>query len=257
VARTAKNLKSKSARAEKAEIFSLPKDFRSALNKCREAAEQGTAKDVTYLWIAVSAKGVGHTEHERPDAAVLSLENWLNIVDEAASLGANWVVVTLTTKLSSFPDVWEICRWAQDTHGMMVGIHLGVDTVEPADAEKILALNHSKVRLLVRSESLEKLASLEEQGVLLWTANPQPDGEKPNCQGPTRMIYVNSEGNLYTCGLVEGRSDYLMGSVLHDRLNHIVKSPTVRHCVEEDLHKVAPGCDGCPALIANYFTANL
>jgi radical SAM protein with 4Fe4S-binding SPASM domain len=246
-----------SARADKAEMFALPKDFRNALNKCREQAEQGSAKDVTYLWIAVSGKGVGRTEHERSDAAALSPEEWLNVIDEAAALGANWVVLTISTTLSRFADVWDICRWAQDTHGMMVGIHLGVDEVSPADVENILSLNVDKLRMLVRSESLEKLAFLKDQGVELWTANPQPDGEKPNCQGPSRMIYVNAEGNLYTCGLVEGKSDYLMGSVLHDRLNHVIKSQGVRHCVEEDLHKVAPGCDGCPALIANYFTTNL
>jgi radical SAM protein with 4Fe4S-binding SPASM domain len=239
-------------------MFALPKDFRNALNNCRAKAEdQGTAKDVAYLWIAVSPAGVGRTGHEDSDAAVLTLQDWLNVVDEAASLGANWVVLTLTTTLSQFSDIWEICRWAQDTHGMMVGIHLGVDEISEKDTQQILSMNLAKLRLLVRRESLEKLAFIEKHGVTLWTANPQPDGVKPNCQGPTRMIYVNAEGNLYTCGLVEGKSDYLMGSVLHDRLNHVIKSDSVRHCVEEDLHRVAPGCDGCPALIANYFSANL
>ena len=257
MAKPAKNVKNKSEGAEKGEMFALPKDFKNALNKCREQAEQGSAKDVTYLWIAVSRKGVGRTVHEASDAAVLSVEDWLNVVDEAASLGANWMILTVTTKLSKFPEIWDICRWAQDTHGMMVGMHLGIDEVGAGDVEQILSLNVSKLRLLVRKASLEKLAFLEKLGVELWTANPQPDGEKPNCQGPSRMIYVNAEGNLYTCGLVEGKSDYLMGSVLHDRLNHIVKKGTVRHCVEEDLHKVAPGCDGCPALIANYFSTNL
>ncbi len=257
VAKQVKQKTSISSRLGQEGVFDLPKDFRNALNNCRQNAEKISAKDVTYLWIAVTRKGLGRTEHESADAAVLTLEDWLNVVDEAASLGANWMVLTLATKLSTFSEIWEICRWAQDTHGMMVGIHLGVEEVSGADAQRILSMKLDKLRLLVRSESLETLAFLEKEGVILWTANPQADGMKPNCQGPSRMIYVNAEGNLYTCGLVEGRSDYLMGSVLHDRLNHVIKSSTVRHCVEEDLHRVAPGCDGCPALIANYFSTNL
>jgi radical SAM protein with 4Fe4S-binding SPASM domain len=257
VAKSVKPSKSSATRLAKDKLFALPKNFKNALTDCRTQAEQGTAKDVTYLWIAVSGQGVGSTGTERSEVAKLNLEDWMNVVDESASLGANWLVLTLTTKLSQFSEIWEICRWAQDTHGMMVGIHLGVDEVTPEDTKHLLSLNLSKFRLLVRNESIEKLAFLEKQGVVLWTANPQPDGVKPNCQGPARMIYVNAEGNLYTCGLVDGKKDYLMGSVLHDRLKHVMKSPSVRHCVEEDLHRVTSGCDGCPALIANYFSANL
>ena len=239
-------------------IFALPKEFKNALHHCRTQAQHGTAKDVTYLWIAVSNAGVGKTGRETDNAAALSLEDWLNVVDEAASLGANWIVLTLTTSLSHFSEIWEICRWAQETHGMAVGLHLGADDdVDDHAREHLAALNKDRLRLLVRKESLAKLAALEKEGIVLWTANPQPDGEKPNCQGPSRMIYVNAEGNLYTCGLVEGKSDYLMGSVLHDRLKRVIKSPSVRHCVEEDLHRVTSGCDGCPALIANYFSTNL
>ncbi len=238
-------------------LFDLPKDFKSALNNCRTQVEKETAKDVTYLWIAVSGDGVGRTGQEKCAVKTLALEDWLNVVDEAASLGANWVVLTLTTRLSQFSEIWEICRWAQETHGMMVGLHLGIEEVTPEDTQHLLSMNLDKMRLLVRRESLEKLAPLERQGVTLWTANPQPDGVKPNCQGPSRMIYVNAEGNLYTCGLVEGKPDYLMGSVMHDRLKHVLKSPSVRHSVEEHLHRVTPECDGCPALIANYFSTNL
>ena len=241
----------------KENLFALPKDFKNALSNCRTQAESGAAKDVSYLWIAVSKDSFGNAGQESRGAAALSVEDWLNVVDESASLGVNWVVLTLTTKLSHFSEIWTICQWAQDTHGMMVGIHLAVDEVTDADTQHLLSLNPEKLRLLVRSESLEKLAFLKDKGVTLWTANPQPDGVKPNCQGPSRMIYVNAEGNLYTCGLVEGKSDYLMGSVLHDRLKLVMKSPRVRHCVEEDLHRVTPGCDGCPALIANYFSTNL
>jgi len=248
---------SSSARLTKETLFELPKNFKNALTNCREKDTQLSAKDVTYLWIAVSPAGLGRTGQETGTGVVLSVEDWLNVVDESASLGANWIVLTLTTTLSRFSDIWKICQWAQDAHGMMVGLHLSDDEITPEDQTHILALDSGKLRLLVRSESLSKLAALEKKGVILWTANPQPDGVKPNCQGPSRMIYVNAEGNLYTCGLVEGRADYLMGSVLHDRLKHVMSNTSVRHCVEEDLHRVTPGCDGCPALIANYFTANL
>jgi radical SAM protein with 4Fe4S-binding SPASM domain len=257
VAKPVKSSKKTSSHIGKDGLFALPKDFKNALSDCRTQAEQGAGKDVTYLWIAVSGKGVGRKDNDSCDVKTLSVEDWLNVVDESASLGANWVILTVTTRLSQFSEIWEICRWAQDTHGMMVGIHLGVDEVTAEDTQQMLSINLAKFRLLVRTESLEKLADLEKQGVVLWTANPQPDGVKPNCQGPARMIYVNAEGNLYTCGLVEGKSDYLMGSVLHDRLKHVVKSSSVRHCVEEDLHRVTSGCDGCPALIANYFSTNL
>lgn len=237
--------------------FALPKDFKSKLKDCCRKHQDSLKPKVTYLWICVSAKGIGE-QAVTGNGARISLQDWLNIVDESASLGANWLVLTVTTNLSQHSEIWEICRWAQETHGMSVGLHLVKDDLNNDEIALIKGLDTSKVRLLVRRESLEKLKPLDEAGLVLWTANPQTeDGSRPHCQGPSKMIYVNGRGELYTCGLVDGLDQYRMGNVLERRLSQVIEDPALPHLVEEKIHRISPGCDGCPSLVANFFDANL
>ncbi len=250
-----KNDASGTFRAE--DPFALPKNFKTKLKDCCQQREGHDRQQVTYLWVCVSAKGIGEQANTGEGPRIV-LQDWLNIVDESASLGANWIVLTVTTRLSHHRDIWEICRWAQDAHGMMVGLHLVEDDVNEEELALIKGLDTGKVRLLVRGESHEKLGYLKDEGLVLWTANPQPgDGSKPHCQGPAKLIYVNARGELYTCGLVDGLDQYRMGSVLEKQLSQVVKDPALPHSVDEKIHRISPGCDGCPSLVANFFDTNL
>mgnify|MGYP000872868130 FL=1 len=239
------------------ELFTLSRDVRKRLRECCKEGENGQ-RHVMYLWVCVCPRGIGETPAGGDDSRRLSLQDWLNILDEAASLGACWVVLSMTTQLSRHEDLWDICRWAQEAHGMMVGIHLVEDDVTPEETARLKQLDGDRLRLLVRRESLGKLKPLEDQGLVLWTANPQEeDGARPRCQGPSRMIYVNAAGELFTCGLVDGLDQYRMGNALRERLRDVMRDPCVPHSVDESLHRISSGCDGCPSLIANFFDANL
>ena len=155
--------------------------------------------------------------------------------------------------------MWDVCKWAQETHEMMVGLHIKSEKLLRKDVVAIMkALDLDKTRLLARDGVLSRarLREDEKKALIVWSANPQEEGERPNCQGPTRMIFVNSKGVLYTCGLVEGNKAYRMGHVFDAKLERIVADPNLPHHVEDDLHYVTPECDGCPALIANYFFEN-
>ncbi len=232
----------------------LAKNFKQQIKTCCRNSKEGKPDAVTYLWICVSSEGIMHYKDE--GAKQLGMEEWLNVVDEAASLGASWVVLTLSTRLSQHDGVWEICRWAQDAHGMMVGLHLAVEEVNEEELASIKSLDLSKVRILIRREALPALGYLEKEGIQLWTANPQSEGIKPHCQGPAKMIYVNANGMLYTCGLVDGIDQYHMGSVLEKKLRQIMQDKELPHSVEEGIHRISPACDGCPALVANFFSEN-
>lgn len=239
------------------ELFALTRDVRKRLKECCKEAREGK-RQVTYLWVCVCPQGIGEGPSAADGSERLALQDWLGILDEAASLGACWVVFSMTTQLSRHEDIWELCRWAQEAHGMMVGLHLVEDNITSDEAARLKELDGDRLRLLVRRESLEKLKPLEDQGLVLWTANPQEeDGARPHCQGPTRMIYVNAAGELFTCGLVDGLDRYRMGNALRDRLHDVVRDPSLPHAVEESIHRICSGCDGCPSLIANFFSANL
>lgn len=246
---------SATSRAE--DPFALTKNFKTRLKDCCRQHGSHAKPQVTYLWVCVSAKGIGE-QSNTGEGPRISLHDWLNIVDESASLGANWIVLTVTTRLSQHRDIWEICRWAQDAHGMMVGLHLVEDDVNDEELALIKGLDTGKVRVLVRRESQDKLGHLRDEGLVLWTANPQQeDGGRPQCQGPAKLIYVNARGELYTCGLVDGLDQYRMGSVLEKQLRQVVKDPALPHSVDEKIHRISPGCDGCPSLVANFFDTNL
>ena len=237
--------------------FKLAKTFKRKVKECSRDSESGNADQVVFLWICVTSAGLkpglhGNAGNEQP----LSPEQWLNVVDEAASLGANWLVLSLTDPLSKCPHIWEICAWAQRAHDMMVGLHLKDAQLKRGDLTAAKKINPDKTRLLVRADDFDSVQWVEKEGIRIWTANPQANGERPHCQGPRRMIFVNASGVLYTCGLVEGNNAYRMGHVFDGALKRVISDPELPHHVHEDLHIVTPGCDGCPSLIANFFTEN-
>jgi len=236
-------------------------EFRQRVRSCCEEARKVNGKPkVIYLWLCVSERGIGHgpgpvkrTSPRKP----LALDEWLTVVDEAAAMGASWLVLTLLTELGRHPEVFRIAEWAQKTHGMTIGFHLGIPVLTPAECAALDRFDRAKTRLLIRRQDLDKVRDLEQDGFVIWTANPQEDGGKPDCQGPAKMIYVNAEGDLYTCGLVDGNPDYHMGHALERPLKTIITDPSVPHAVDESIHTVSPACDGCPSLVANFFRDNL
>lgn len=241
-------------------LFGLPQKFRRKIRECAKEVEKQHTPDVVFLWVCVGDSGLKPgVKGQQDERQLLTQQEWLTVVDEAASLGANWFVLSFGVSLSECDDIWEVCKWAQDVHGMMVGLHVKTAKLMRRDVEKIKQLNLKKTRILARKGALSrlKLREDEKKELIIWSANPQEDGERPNCQGPTRMIFVNAQGMLYTCGLVEGNDAYRMGHVFDHKMKRIMADQNLPHHVHEELHYVTPECDGCPALIVNYFSENM
>ena len=237
------------------DYFGVAKTLKRRLKECCRETELQEAGNIVYLWACVTAKGLKQgVKGAGHEGKPLPMQQWLNVVDEAASLGANWLVLSLADPLGECEAVWPIGKWAQQVHGMMVGLHLKEgDWLSDKEITLISQLDKKMTRVLIRQPEKEQIRALKGRGITVWSANPQPDGEIPNCQGPTRMIFVNEKGILYTCGLVEGNDTYRMGHVFDSSLKNIISHPDSPRHVHDDIHVIAPGCDGCPALIANFF----
>ncbi|HDP35384.1 MAG TPA: hypothetical protein ENN29_09775 [Candidatus Hydrogenedentes bacterium] len=241
-------------------VFHLPKTLKQKIRECARGEKANSASKVFFLWACVTEKGLKQgVKKTKGKAKKLTKQEWLTVVDEAASLGANWFVLSFGAPLAECGDIWDVCKWAQTAHGMMVGLHVKGSHLTRRDLSYIKALDLRKTRILARKGALRriKLTGDEKESLIVWTANPQAEGERPNCQGPSRMIFVNANGELYTCGLVEGKAEYRMGHVFDRKLGGIISDLDLPHHVDEEIHYVTPECDGCPALIANYFSENL
>ncbi len=240
--------------ASKDGYFGVVKTFKHKLHVCCRDAEQFRKGDIVFLWVYVDAKGLkqGFMEKERGSVPIPT-QQWLSIIDEAASLGANWLVLSLRDALNKCAGVYEICQWAQRVHGMNVGLHLkGCTCPEKDEVALLRKLDRKKTKLLMHCPPGKMPVAKEIDGITVWIANPQPDGEKPKCQGAARMIFVNEKGILYTCGLVEGKEDYRIGHVFDECLKTVLTNPKTPRKVCDDLHKVSSGCDGCPSLVTTF-----
>lgn len=232
--------------------FDLPKRIKKRLAECSETSAQGPADDVKYLWVHVtSSNSEKKSEHSAP--AGLRLEDWLNVVDEAASIGVTWFVISIDTDLSDFPDVWKVAEWAQNVYGITVGIHAVKTGLTKDDVKAIKRLDGNKTRLLVAKQDLKKYSHLEESGIRIREADPRPGEQQTPCEKPNRMVFVNPLGHLYTCGLVEGNEDYRLGHVFNGTLDAILHNNNLPHAVSEQIPREGHGCDGCPPIMARFF----
>lgn len=236
--------------------FKLPKQLRGDIAAAAQKFSESESgpPTVKYVWLYVTENGLAHGRGDEEVGEGLEFDTWLNIIDESASLGAEWLVMYVGTDLSKCPQVWDICKWAQETHGIKVGIHLEGAHVSNGDFEHLADLDASKLFLAVDEDRLESLAFLEERGIRLCRANV-PIGERPepDCKGPATMTCVGANGSLYACGLVLGRERYALGNVQARPLKGIMEDQSLPHVVHRTLEEAEAGCDGCPAQMAKRF----
>jgi radical SAM protein with 4Fe4S-binding SPASM domain len=230
------------ATSEPLEFFSLGRRIRHGLAVCAQTSATRYADDVFYLWMQMGA-GM--------ETRSLSEDEWLNIIDEAASLGVNWLVVTLGPAASRAA-VPAICRWARDTHGMTVCVHAAEGGLRPEEREMLLELRGESCILLVDPAAAGDFADLEAEGVSVAQAAPAVPEEGSACDFPARMVYVDPSGRLYTCGLVAGDEEFYLGSVLDGSLDAIMHNPRLPHCVTPSEPVPGRNCSGCPPLVAQH-----
>ncbi len=227
------------------QVFALPRRLSSSVRKCCASPSAGCAheaQDIQYLWASFKV------DAEKG----LSVDGWLNVVDEAASLGLNFIVFTLEGPLSENPGIWRVCHWAQDTYGITVGIHADAQTITPQDIEAFKRLDQSKARLYVLREHLDLVRPLIQEGVHIGAADPRGEGRanpQPCCDLPNRMIFVDQGGMMYTCKYVEHNDAFRLGHVSEQLFQQIVGDPTLPRTVPGDVPYVSHGCDGCPPIL--------
>jgi radical SAM protein with 4Fe4S-binding SPASM domain len=67
------------------------------------------------------------------------------------------------------------------------------------------------------------------------------------------MVYVNSEGKLYTCGMVDGDAEYHLGDAMCDSMKRVVQDPKRPVAVPLEHARKVNGCDGCPPIVVRRF----
>lgn len=225
---------------------------RKLSQKLRTACECETEGGIKFLWLYVSKHGIGCPLDKEGESSSPTLEHWMNVVDEAAIIGVERLVISSQEDLTNLPYVWEIADWAQSTHGMIVGIHIFANDVSEAMRGKLLELNVDRLRLFVAEESYEKLSHLENDGIRVRVAKAAPDAPQHPCNMPQAMLFVNPNGELYTCGMVEGKRGFWLGNIFEGFFSKIVHDPALPHSVPFESQDVERGCEGCPPLLARY-----
>lgn len=232
------------SKKESKRLFELPRRLNDGVRKCgcQVLREGETQQDLVYLWASFKVA----------DEGGLSVDGWLNVVDEAASLGLNFIVFSLDSPLSENPGIWPVCHWAQETYGITVGIHTDGKTITPQDIEEFKRLDLSKARLYVLREDVERVSGMAGAGVKVGAADPRGDGRanpQPCCDLPNRMLFVNQQGVMYTCKYVDNDDKFRLAHVKEQPFKNLVKDPTLPRTVPGSVPYVSHGCDGCPPIL--------
>ncbi len=225
-------------------VCSVMREIRRRIQCC---AQEGPWNNAEYLWIRIKE---GETDSQcGPEA--LSREEWLNVVDEAAALGVKWIMISVHGPLSLFPFLWDICAWAQQTHGMHVGLHTEASRLTAEEVAALCRLDKQRTFVFIPRSVMDNFRSLEECGIQLREADPERTVQMYPCARPGAMVYVNAEGQLYTCGMVEGKKEYHLGDVFTSSFRKVVCDPSLPHEVPTHVARNPHWCDGCPPLVVS------
>jgi MoaA/NifB/PqqE/SkfB family radical SAM enzyme len=209
-----------------------------------------------YLWINVAPQCEGPECRERHEPRPLSLPEWLNVVDEASSLGICCLIVCTGDSFNSYPDVWGICRWAQEAHGIDVGIHTYRKSLDESELREMGRLVPGRTWFFVKREHLSAMRPLEQHGVKVLEAEVNHEEHSPPCDMPESMVFVGPGGVLYTCGLVLDNEQFRLGHVSEKPLARILSDPSLPRRVPKGIPHHKHGCDACPPLMAKRMTGS-
>jgi hypothetical protein len=235
--------------------FSVPKSVFRNLADCAhrfENGENGNPPAIKYLWIYVTEEGLERKRAAEDSGPRLSDEDWLNIIDEACSLGAEWMIIYVGARLSECPEVWRMCDWAQQEYEMRVGLHLSGNCLRASELEYLFKLDSERTYVVADEADAAALETLRERGVNVCVANVRKPADAKRCESPEVMACVGIDGELFTCGLVLGVEEYQLGNVQGEPLQKLIKDQSLRHAVSDipAYRGHDHNCDGCPPHIA-------
>ncbi len=229
-------------------LFELPKAIAEQLRQCADESTDEMAAltdSVKYLWIHLLENDSG--SDDKHPASELSDEEWLNVVDEAASLGVQYMCLCVDNFAAKLTRVLSICQWAQSTHGMGVGIHFHSDELMDSYYEELSKLDPDKTCVMLNGECAEASVFLKEKGIKPCELGPLGDRKTPPCEVPSKMICVGPAGTLYRCGLVLGDDRFRLGSVANDKFSELMQDGSVSEAWPGDTSLANDGCQVCPS----------
>lgn len=239
----------------KSDPFTLPKRISKLI--CSSAAEYehgaGPKEAVKFIWLHVDEEGVLSKNLGDAHHPVLESSDWLNIIDESAALGAEWMVIRCGASLSQCPYLWEMCKWAQEVHRLRVGLHLTTPRLSEEDLEELTKLDPSLTYIVADDSALDSLRYLEASGVRLCAANVHEEDRKFPCENPGAMACVSADGRLYSCGLVLGNEHYALGHSMEKPFGDVVQDADGLRMVPAGELCSDGGCDACPPLMVKRF----
>ena len=206
---------------------------------------------VKYIWLHIDKDGISQGAVPG-ESKPLDLDAWLNVIDESSALGAEWLLIHAKSPLTELPDVWPICRWAQELHDMRVALHLESPDLSPADIENIEGLDARKTILVIDRKELETLQSRAPGEIRVVEANIGPDDRPLLCTNPEKLTCVAPDGALFCCGLHLGDERYAFGELDARPLKDIMQDDTLPHTVPDTSRYPLHACDGCPPLMAKH-----
>jgi hypothetical protein len=227
--------------------FALANSVSRGVRDAATACHHDESDVVKYLWVHYSTDGASTS----CSGNRMTRDEWLGVIDEAASMGARLAIVTVNEPLSELPDLMAVAQWAQSTHNLMVGFHVYGRQVTRADARALAKMQPDLTRVFVESSHVSKAKFIEETGVRVLSADGIDDGiVAPSCDLPKSMTCVCAEGGLYTCGLVAGDKQFHMGNFQGRKLKSVMNDDSVPHEVPEGISDASSRCSGCPPLMA-------
>ena len=228
--------------------FALPQAVAGALTQCCKGHGDAACEGIKYLWLHLP--GTATTAHPPHSETPLTESEWMCVLDEAASIGVNSIIVSVGSPLRHVPHLLSICQWAQSTYEMLIGIHAYVP-LEEDDATLLRQLNPSRTRVFADGEHIESARFVESIGIPLYCADGLGEhAEHADCNLPSTMTCVGPEGTMYTCGLVLGQEQFSLGHILGRKLASVLKDHSLPHAVPAGAAASNHRCNGCPPLMA-------
>ena len=159
--------------------FELPRSIARHLRKCAKVQHDAQERR-KYLWLCYAEPG-NQTEAENQHGQTLDINDWLNVIDEAASFQADTVVASLKSPLPQCPGIIKICHWAQDTHGMSVGLHIPQLTGSPKELQVLTNLVPPLTYLLVTDVQDDVQAKLSAKGFAICDCHIDHENVSSEC----------------------------------------------------------------------------
>jgi hypothetical protein len=180
----------------------------------------------------------------------MDINQWLNVVDEAAQLGSGVLVVTVGSSLDECPEVWDLCRWAIDSHDMLVGIHLSHPQFSDDNVAKLREFDDTKLCIFATGKTAPAVREAIDGAVNVAVGEClNCAASDTDCELPKSMACVCDSGEMFTCGLVAQREGFYIGNVNDQRMDHLADDDSLPHSIPPGTDGGEHSCAGCPPMI--------